>query len=287
MLTGLEDTSSIERAYDEGATDFIPSRSTGRCCVTESVMCCAPQTCSMNWCAAGRARQRPAHRSHGKLGVAARRRPAAVLGHLPPRCSARMSRPSGMGTTRSSLASIRPIAACCARRSGGPPRSRLPVSSAASCVPTARSRTMREIAVPVFDSAGAVSSVQGTLQDITDRIEAERRIRYLAYFDSLTGLPNRQSFRETLDAMVLRAGRRSDTCAVMFSTWTASVASTRASARIARIRVAAHCRPPARLQPLRARHRAWWRKRRRCLRGTASAATNSPSCSRATSTRTR
>ena len=77
-------------------------------------------------------------------------------------------------------------------------------------------RTMQEIAVPVFDSAGAVSSVQGTLQDITDRIEAERRIRYLAYFDSLTGLPNRQSFRETLDAMVLRAGRRSDTCAVMF-----------------------------------------------------------------------
>src|SRR3984957_4029857 len=37
-----------------------------------------------------------------------------------------------------------------------------------------------------------------TVRDITDRKAAEERIQYLAYFDSLTGLPNRMLLRDRL-----------------------------------------------------------------------------------------
>lgn len=41
------------------------------------------------------------------------------------------------------------------------------------------------------DEAGRVERLFGTLQDISDQKVAEERIRFLAYYDSLTGLPNR------------------------------------------------------------------------------------------------
>ena len=39
-------------------------------------------------------------------------------------------------------------------------------------------------------------------RDITDRKQAEQKISQLAYYDSLTRLPNRQSFMERLDREV-------------------------------------------------------------------------------------
>ncbi len=60
-------------------------------------------------------------------------------------------------------------------------------------------------AEPAFNEAGVFVSAVGTVQDITERKEAENRIFRLAYFDSLTGLPNRQSFLERLGRAVRRA----------------------------------------------------------------------------------
>ena len=40
---------------------------------------------------------------------------------------------------------------------------------------------------------------QGTVQDVTERKNAEEKIRLLAYYDVLTGLPNRRSFLEQLE----------------------------------------------------------------------------------------
>ncbi len=42
-------------------------------------------------------------------------------------------------------------------------------------------------------------------RDITQRVDSEKQIRQLAFFDSLTGLPNRQSFVERVEREVRRA----------------------------------------------------------------------------------
>ena len=76
-------------------------------------------------------------------------------------------------------------------------------------------RTVSEMTVVLRDAKGDPMVVQGTLQDVTERVEAEKRIRYLAYYDDLTGLPNRACFAEMVHAAVLRAGRRSSRCAVV------------------------------------------------------------------------
>ena len=49
----------------------------------------------------------------------------------------------------------------------------------------------------------------GTLQDVTERRVAERKIRHLAYYDDVTGLPNRSCIRSVLDSS-LRAAKRND-----------------------------------------------------------------------------
>ena len=49
----------------------------------------------------------------------------------------------------------------------------------------------------------------GILQDVTDRRQAEDRIRQLAHFDALTGLPNRRQLIYRVErAIEQRAPRR-------------------------------------------------------------------------------
>ena len=51
--------------------------------------------------------------------------------------------------------------------------------------------------------------VVGTIQDITERKRAEERIRFLAYFDNLTNLPNRTLFMERVErALTNRQGKK-------------------------------------------------------------------------------
>jgi len=57
------------------------------------------------------------------------------------------------------------------------------------------------------DASGTAVLVRGTMQDITEQRETEARIRALAYFDSLTGLPNRVQFREQVARALRRAER--------------------------------------------------------------------------------
>jgi len=54
------------------------------------------------------------------------------------------------------------------------------------------------------------------IRDVTERKEAEERIRYLAYYDSLTGLPNRTFYKELVSRALLLAKRHRWTIAVLF-----------------------------------------------------------------------
>jgi diguanylate cyclase (GGDEF)-like protein/PAS domain S-box-containing protein len=66
------------------------------------------------------------------------------------------------------------------------------------------------------DGAGNVLFVNGTTEDITARKLAEERIQFLAYFDALTGLPNRALMHDRLAQALATARRRNEKVAVMF-----------------------------------------------------------------------
>lgn len=66
------------------------------------------------------------------------------------------------------------------------------------------------------DEQGTIIRIHGTIQDITERKRAEDQIRHLALYDSLTGLPNRQFFKESLEHAVARAKRGKESLATLF-----------------------------------------------------------------------
>jgi diguanylate cyclase (GGDEF)-like protein len=68
----------------------------------------------------------------------------------------------------------------------------------------------------VFDDQMKALSIVGTAQDITARKQSEQEIHRLAYFDSLTGLPNRVLFKDRIAQAILHAGRYRTTLAVLF-----------------------------------------------------------------------
>jgi diguanylate cyclase (GGDEF)-like protein/PAS domain S-box-containing protein len=63
------------------------------------------------------------------------------------------------------------------------------------------------LAEPVIDDSGKQGRFRGTVQEITEREEAESQIRTLAYFDALTGLPNRERFKEQAEQAMTAAQR--------------------------------------------------------------------------------
>jgi len=68
----------------------------------------------------------------------------------------------------------------------------------------------------VFDDQLKALSVVGTVQDISERKQSEQEIHRLAYFDSLTGLPNRVLFKDRLTQALLHARRYRTTLAMLF-----------------------------------------------------------------------
>ncbi|MYM85489.1 EAL domain-containing protein [Duganella sp. FT50W] len=60
------------------------------------------------------------------------------------------------------------------------------------------------------------NEVLGLVRDISERKRSEEQIRRLAYCDSLTGIPNRQAFLETLEAELARSRKANKKFAVLF-----------------------------------------------------------------------
>ena len=84
-------------------------------------------------------------------------------------------------------------------------------------------RWVRDQAVIVNGDQGTPAEVHGVIHDVTERklaeqryLEAEERLSHLAYHDPLTGLPNREMFREHLEVALARAEREGSGVAVLF-----------------------------------------------------------------------
>jgi len=77
-------------------------------------------------------------------------------------------------------------------------------------------RFVHEEAVVVDDAEGQAERLEGTTQDITERKQAEDQIRFLAYYDGLTELPNRLLFMERLQLALANAQRQGYTMAMLF-----------------------------------------------------------------------
>ena len=72
------------------------------------------------------------------------------------------------------------------------------------------------ISIAVRDTAGRTLGMVTACEDITSRKEAENRINYLAYYDTLTGLPNRGMFLDRLHHALAMAHRENNQISLLF-----------------------------------------------------------------------
>ncbi len=84
-------------------------------------------------------------------------------------------------------------------------------------------RTARGQTIPVSMASSAIDSedpqFQGNIyvaRNITERKRAERRIRYLARYDTLTKMPNRMQFQHLLQQAIARARRNQKSLALLY-----------------------------------------------------------------------
>ena len=68
----------------------------------------------------------------------------------------------------------------------------------------------------IRDDGGAITQYAAIFSDISDRKNDEEQIKRLAYFDALTGIPNRRLFIDRLELAMASAHRHGQMLAVMF-----------------------------------------------------------------------
>ncbi len=214
MVTGMDDVASVEAAYQKGATDFIAK--------------------PVHWGLIGH-RVRYLFRSHqGMLDLqAAEARNAAVLNAIPDLLF-EVDIDGRYIDYRAPRAEL--LAAPADSLIGRTMAEVLPPSAAGICMAAlheayehghangAQIELQLEGGSTWFELSVSRKAVSGDdkphfivlSRDITERKVAEARIARLAYFDSLTGLPNRQSFLDRVDREIHRASRQDESIAVLF-----------------------------------------------------------------------
>jgi diguanylate cyclase (GGDEF)-like protein/PAS domain S-box-containing protein len=83
-------------------------------------------------------------------------------------------------------------------------------------LPDGRERWLRDRAWVVRDEQGRPQRLDGIATDVTEQKAQERRIEFLAYYDVLTGLPNRLLLRDRIDHAISQARRDGSRLALLF-----------------------------------------------------------------------
>ena len=214
MVTGSDDVQSVESAYRHGATDFIAK--------------------PVNWTLLGH-RVRYLQRSHEAMSQLrdAQARNAAVLDAIPDllfeldiegRCvDYRAPRdgdpvaPDGEPLGRLVTDMLPPQAAAVCMAALAQASQQGWARGSQFDLALAHGRRWFELSVSrKSDAAGQAPRFIVLARDITERKEAEVRIARLAYFDSLTGLPNRSSFLDRVEREIRRAAEQHRQLAVLF-----------------------------------------------------------------------
>ncbi|MCX5721177.1 MAG: EAL domain-containing protein [Nitrospirae bacterium] len=217
IMTGLDDVESISRAYEQGATDFIAKPLN-------------PMVLShrVRYMLRGSQTVDALLRSDARLGLAQR---IAKIGNWEWRpdtnqftASAELCRLMGIrlqdfaGTFDAFLHLVHEedrerveeaLKGIVTRRAPCKIDHRL-------VLPSGMDLTVNLQAEAVFDDQKKTFSIVGTAQDITDRKQSEEEIHRLAYFDSLTGLPNRVLFKDRIAQALSHARRYHTTMALFF-----------------------------------------------------------------------
>jgi diguanylate cyclase (GGDEF)-like protein/PAS domain S-box-containing protein len=214
MMTGLDDSESVNRAYEAGATDFITKPITWPI-LAHRVRYMLRASQALERLARSEARladaQRLAQLGHWDWDLAAnrvQRSPEAlrILGacdtDLDYRAFIEMVHPGDRGDLESAVSR--------ALEQGEPYSLECRIVRAEGI-----ERIVHEQAVVERDEQGRPVRIQGTTQDITERKQAEQRIRRLALYDTLTELPNRQFFKEQLGHSLGHADRLGQKVAVV------------------------------------------------------------------------
>ena len=216
ILTGLDDTASIEQAHQAGATDFITKPIHWGLLVYR-----------VRYALRGAAASESIRRSRESMARAQR---MAHLGNWSIEAGGHM----GCSDELARIFGAPPEAAQCAsaeaflQRVGDADRDR--VRAAREALVTSGqayqltftierfdgiTRTVFEQAAPVRDAVGRQVAVEGITHDITERVDAERRIQHMALHDGLTGLPNREFFLRLAGRTLEEARHGKTQCAVL------------------------------------------------------------------------
>jgi len=215
MVTALDDQHALARAFEVGATDFI-TKPVAPALLTHRVRFVLRMSAVLEEARHSEARLAEAQRI-ARVGNWEWHVPTGVF-----RGSAEAARLLGLGSdaTQCPIDRVYQQVAADERELL---RQELEAAAAG-----AGSRLDREYRVPVdggerhvhllgeaVPEDQGVVRVAGTVQDISARVETQRRIQTLAYHDALTGLPNRRLFADQLHRVLSAARRKQRRAAVI------------------------------------------------------------------------
>ena len=219
VLTALDDEASIAKAYEAGATDFFVKSSqwnllAGR---LHYLLRAALTRKELESSKAKLARAQDLARMGSLQWHAAERGPSGQL-----ELSAEALRVFGLGpgaapTVRGLLRMVEPAGrrSILRRLAEVQAHGSVLATDLAIALPDGRSRIVHVEAEPEYGDKGATRGYTGIVQDVTDRRAAEDKIRHLANYDALTGLPNRRQLIWRTERALEHARAHGHACALL------------------------------------------------------------------------